>query len=72
MATAEFGGKEFKIYAAIKTGRQTEKPAGEIVSSGKDGIELACGDGKTIMITELQAPGKRRMKAADYLLGNRL
>lgn len=72
LATAEFGGKEFKIYAAIKTGRQTEKPAGEIVSSGKDGIELACGDGKTIMITELQAPGKRRMKAADYLLGNRL
>jgi len=72
MATAEFSGKVFKIYAALKTGRQTEKAAGEIVSAGKDGIEVACGDGKTIMITELQAPGKRRMKAADYLLGNRL
>jgi len=71
-ATAEFNGVVFKIFSALKTGRQTEKAAGEIVSTGKEGIEVACGDGKTIMITELQAPGKRRMKAAEYLLGHRL
>ena len=44
--------------------------AGSIVSAGKNGIEFVCGDGKTLLITELQAPGKKRMKAADYLLGH--
>jgi len=72
MAVANFSGKEFKIHAALKTGRCTDKQAGEIVSAGKDGLEVACGDGKTILITELQAAGGRRMKAADYLLGHKL
>lgn len=72
MAVADFGGKQFKIHAVLKTGRHTDRPAGEVVSTGKEGIEVACGDGKTILITELQAPGKKRMKAADYLLGNKL
>ena len=30
----------------------------------------ACGGGETVRITELQAPGKKRMMAADYLLGH--
>ena len=72
MAVAEFGGKQLKIHAALKTGRHTDRPAGEVVSSGKEGIEVACGDGKTVLITELQAAGGRRMKASDYLLGNKL
>jgi methionyl-tRNA formyltransferase len=41
------------------------------VDAGKDGIEIACADGETLLITELQVPGKKRMKAADYLRGNR-
>ena len=31
----------------------------------------ACGDG-AVLITELQAPGGKRMKAADYLRGHKL
>ena len=41
-----------------------------MVSAGKQGIEMACADGQTLMITELQAPGKKRMKAADFLRGH--
>ena len=44
--------------------------AGSIVSAGKSGIEMACAGGETLMITELQAPGKKRMSAADFLLGH--
>ncbi len=72
VATAVIAGAELKIYAAVKTGNLTDAAAGEIVSSGRDGIEVACGDGRTILIKELQAPGKKRMSAADYLLGHKL
>jgi len=70
VATAEIMGETFRIFAAEYTENTTEKPAGSIVSTGKKGIEFACAGGKTLMITEIQAPGKKRMKAADYLLGH--
>ena len=31
---------------------------------------MACGDGKILRVIEVQAPGKRRMAAADYLRGH--
>ena len=42
------------------------------VSAGKDGIEMACAGGETLLVTELQAPGKKRMAAADFLRGHPL
>lgn len=71
-ATAVLGGVELKIHAALKTENKTSLPSGEVVSTSKDGIEVACGDGRTIVITELQAPGKKRLSASDYLLGHKL
>lgn len=69
-ATTEIDGKVFKIYAAEYTSNKTGKAPGSIVSAGKHGIEMACAEGETVIITELQAAGKKRMKAADYLLGH--
>lgn len=69
-ATAEIDGKVFKIYAAEYTSNKTDKAPGSIVSAGRHGIEIACAEGETVIITELQAAGKKRMKAADYLLGH--
>lgn len=70
VATTELQGGVFKVYAAQYTETQTSKAPGSIVSAGKNGIEIACAGGKTVMITELQAPGKKRMRAADYILGH--
>lgn len=69
-ATFEIEGKVFKAFACEYTANFTSKAPGSIVAAGKAGIEIACGEGKTLLITELQAPGKKRMKAADYLLGH--
>jgi len=69
-ATFELEGKTFKAFDCEYTGNSTSKAPGSIVAAGKTGIEIACGGGKTLLITELQAPGKKRMKAADYLLGH--
>lgn len=70
VATMQLGNDTFKVYAAEYTENKTDKAPGSIVSAGKKGIELACADGCTVLITELQASGKKRMKAADYLLGH--
>ena len=70
VATTELHGDAFKVHAALYTENHTTKAPGSIVSAGKQGIEVACAGGETVMITELQAAGKKRMKAADYLLGH--
>lgn len=70
VATAEIDGATFRIFKAEYTDKKTEKAPGSIVSAGKKGIEFACLNGETLLVTELQAPGKKRMKASDYLLGH--
>lgn len=69
-ATMEAGGTVFKVFGAEYTPNTTTKAPGSIVSAGKKGIEMACAGGQTLMITRLQAPGGKRMAAADYLRGH--
>ncbi|MGN0982328.1 MAG: methionyl-tRNA formyltransferase [Candidatus Limivicinus sp.] len=70
VATMELEGAVYRVFAAEYTQNHTDKQPGQVVSAGKQGIEMACADGETLMITELQAPGKKRMKAADFLRGH--
>ena len=70
VATTQINGETFRIFSAEYTDGRTISKPGEIVSSGKRGIEFACANGETLMITELQAPGKKRMAASEYLLGH--
>lgn len=70
VATMELEGALYRVFAAEYTNTHTQKQPGQVVSAGKQGIEVACADGQTLMITELQAPGKKRMKAADFLRGH--
>ena len=70
VATMELEGKTYRVFAAEYTNNKTGKAPGSIVSAGEAGIEIACADGETLCITELQAPGKKRMSAADFLRGH--
>lgn len=44
---------------------------GTVIATGKDGIEVACGQG-SLIIKELQAAGSKRMDAASFLAGHPL
>lgn len=68
-ATTDVAGVRWKVYRA-QPGSATDKAPGSILSAGKAGIEIACGDGQSLVITELQADGGKRMQAADYLRGH--
>ena len=72
VATAEINGETLKIFGCGYTDTVTDKLPGEIVSAGKNGIEIACANGETILLTEVQQAGKKRMKAADYLRGHKI
>lgn len=69
--TFELEGKVFKAYASQVAG-ETDKQAGTLLGSDKTGILYACGDGKVLRVTELQAPGKKRMKASAFLAGHKI
>lgn len=68
--TMILSGSTFKVYAAEETGETTGKPAGTLLGTDKRGICMACGDGYVLRVLELQAPGKKRMNAPDYLRGH--
>lgn len=63
-------GDTIKVFAVEEPGIETGKAAGTILAANKAGIDVACGDGKVIRLTEIQAPGSRRMSAANYLAGH--
>lgn len=71
-ARAVISGTEFKVFSPQNTGALSTLLPGSVVAQRKDGLEIACGGGKTVLIRELQAPGGKRMRAADYLRGHRL
>jgi methionyl-tRNA formyltransferase len=64
-------GKRLVVHHA----RLSEIPTGgaepgTIVSAGAAGITVACGDGNTIDILQIQPEGRRTMSARDYLAGH--
>ena len=68
--TDVISGEAIKLYAVTETGEATEARPGTIVAATKRGIDIACGDGRLLRITELQAQGGKRMTAAAYLAGH--
>ena len=71
VATTELMDCQFRIFGAEYTDRKTDKPAGTVVSAeNKKGIEVACGNGETLLITRLQALCGKQMSAGEYLCGH--
>ena len=68
-ATTDVAGTRWKVFRAHVGGGTGEMP-GTVLSADQAGIAVACGDGKSLVITELQADGGKRMAAADYLRGH--
>lgn len=64
-------GEQVKVFSAT-TGRPTKAAACTVVSIEKDGLEVACGDGKGIVIKLLQRPGKKTTDGYSFAQGLRL
>lgn len=69
--TVRGNGVAIKIVSAELTDRKYCLPSGSAVAyDGK--IDIVCGDGNTVSVTELVPAGKKKMTSAEYLRGNKL
>lgn len=58
-----------KLWQTKKVGSQKKAEPGTILSVQEDGFIVASGNETSILITELQPSGKKKMSAKDYLHG---
>lgn len=72
VAAAEFDGKRFKLFQVEQTGKRTDQAPGALLGVTKQGLEVACGGGAVLLVTQLQAEGGKRMSACDYFRGHPL
>ena len=63
-------GETMNVFRSVETREQTAAKPGTVLTADKRGIAVACGDGKVLSLTEIQAVGGKRMSAADYLRGH--
>ena len=72
VATTVIGEKTFKVFEVQKTEQTTDRTPGTVLELSKKGLRIACADGQTVLLTQLQAEGGKRMSAADYFRGHPL
>jgi methionyl-tRNA formyltransferase len=65
-AQARLRGVDLKIWTCtVATG---EGEPGEVLGADERGVRVACGEG-ALLVTELQRPGGKRLRAAEFLRG---
>lgn len=64
-----YNGENIKIHKARKAERFVNYDNGVVAKVSDEGIYVNCQD-SSIVIEELQFPGKKAMKVSDYLRGN--
>ncbi|MEW5835759.1 MAG: methionyl-tRNA formyltransferase [Pseudomonadota bacterium] len=66
VAEGEIAGEPVRVWAARAIDAPTGAAPGTVLAAGRDGIDIACGEG-ALRVTALQRAGGRRIGAADYL-----
>jgi len=70
MAEAVLAGERVRIHGAVALEEAHGATPGEVLRSGRDGIDIACADG-VLRIRVLQRDGGKSITAADYLNARR-
>lgn len=63
-ASGKLGGDTVKLWSA-RVGTDSGAP-GTVLGASSDGVRVACGEG-SLVVTELQRPGGKRVSAAQFL-----
>jgi len=66
VAEAEIAGERLRIHGAVALSLAHAHAPGTLLAAGRDGIDIACGDG-ALRIRTLQRAGGKAITAADYL-----
>ncbi|MGN6109055.1 MAG: methionyl-tRNA formyltransferase, partial [Kofleriaceae bacterium] len=69
-AQAILRGQLVKLFRARGDATSPSVAPGEVLAIDAEGMRVACGQG-TVVIREIQAPGRKRMAAAQFAAGDR-
>ncbi len=69
-AYAVLDGKNIKLWSSSITNNKYDKTPGTIINLDKNGLCVATKDG-SVLIKELQIPGKKKMNIKDFINGNK-
>lgn len=72
VAFTELAGGELKIWRARAAALGHRSSPGTLLDVTAEGLLVACGDATSLLVTEVQAPGRGRLPAADFARGQRL
>jgi methionyl-tRNA formyltransferase len=70
VAEAELAGERVRIHGAVALDVAHDTTPGRVIAAGREGIDIACGDG-ALRIRSLQREGGKAITAADYLNARR-
>lgn len=70
VATMMLAGKRFRVYGVRPAEGSTDQAPGTPLALTRQGLEMAVGGGKRVVITLLQADGGKKMPAPDYFRGH--
>lgn len=70
VAEATLGGERLRIHGAIAIEVAHPATPGSVLAAGRDGIDVACGEG-ALRIRVLQREGGKAITAADFLNARR-
>jgi methionyl-tRNA formyltransferase len=69
MAEAMLGGERVRVHGAVALPLEHAAAPGTVLAAGRDGIDVACGQG-ALRIRVLQREGGKAITAADFLNAN--
>ena len=70
VATLKLNGDTVKVYGAEYSSDVTNREPGKLLRADERGLLYSCACGETVIINEIQVPGKKRVKVCDYLCGH--
>lgn len=70
MAEADVAGERLRLHAAVALPLAHDAAPGTLLAAGRQGIDIACGDG-ALRIRTLQRAGGKAITAADWLNARR-
>lgn len=72
VAHTVYSGERMRVYRAVSGKDIDNTRCGEIIAADENGIEVICGDSKSILLQEVQFSGSKAMSVREYLNGHEI